>query len=249
MKRDCIIIDDEPLAIRLLQSHVAQVPELRLIGSFENPLEALAFLRQHPVELLFLDIQMPVITGIEFLKSVQPSSAVIFTTAYRDYAVESYELAAVDYLLKPITFSRFYQAVNKFLGDSPVHHHQGSRSGKTRGSANSIPNDQGDQSSPTRFFNVNKKQVKVTLAAITYIESLKDYICIRTHEQELITKERISDIVTELPKSFLRVHRSFIVNLDQVTAFTAHYLEIGDIEIPIGVSFKQLVLQRLTSDT
>lgn len=231
----CIIVDDEPLAIRLLKVHLERVMELKLAQSFENPLEALSYLRNKPVDLVFLDIQMPVLTGMEFARSLQVMPSVIFTTAYRDYAVESYELQVVDYLVKPITFPRFYQAVDKFL-------QQSSPNPSVAAAPPPIPTEAGPQ---FRYFNVNKRHVKVAIADITHIESQKDYIKIFTHTQQLQTKERISDFIDTLPDFFLRVHRSFIVNLTQVTAFTAHDIEINGQEIPIGISYKRSVLERL----
>ena len=230
----CIIIDDEPLAIRLLRAHVAQVPQLELLDTFENPVEALAFIRSKPVDLLFLDIQMPVITGLEFVRTLPPATKVIFSTAYREFAVESYELDVVDYLVKPITFARFYQAVNKVL---------------------LLPTATAPASAPEkaavltteayRYFNVNKKHVKIRYDDIAYVESLKDYIRIHTNDKEIVTREKISDLAEELPGHFLRTHRSFLVNSLKVTAFTAHDVEIGEIVIPIGVSYKMAVMEAL----
>lgn len=230
----CIIVDDEPLAIRLLRAHVAQVPQLELLDTFENPVEALAFIRSKPVNLLFLDIQMPIITGMEFAQTLPAGTKVIFTTAYRDFAVESYELNVVDYLIKPITFARFYQAVDKVLL-LPTSTAPAPAPEKT--------------TTPTtaayRYFNVNKKHVKIYYDDINYVESLKDYIRIHASNQEIVTREKISDLAKELPGYFLRTHRSFLVNSRKVTAFTAHDIEISEIVIPIGVSYKMAVMEAL----
>ncbi|MEM1358482.1 MAG: response regulator transcription factor [Bacteroidota bacterium] len=242
MMASCIIIDDEPLAIRLVAAHVERIPELTLKGSFQNPVKALAYLRENPIDLLFLDIQMPALTGMEFARTLRPAPGIIFTTAYRDYAVESYELEVIDYLVKPITFPRLYQAVNKFLltktDSAPAH------------SANSIATAASQKSvqgttEEFRYFNVNKKYVKVCLQDITYVESLKDYVRIHTTTQRLVTKEKIGDFATTLPEYFLRTHRSFLVNTRHITAFTAHDVEISEIEIPIGISYKMQVMERL----
>ncbi|MEM7575577.1 MAG: response regulator transcription factor [Bacteroidota bacterium] len=233
----CIIIDDEPLAIRLLKTHAEQVPELEVVASFENPLEALSFLRKEQVDLIFLDIQMPMLTGLDFVRSLTSSPAIIFTTAYRDYAVESYELAVVDYLLKPITFTRFYRAVNKYLDGRMV----------ARTEPTNLLRTATDSAGNTyRFFNVNKKQIKVKLTDITYIESLKDYLRIRTIDGELVTKLKISELAEELPANFLRVHRSFLINLHHLSAYTAHNLEIGSTSIPIGASYKSEVIRHFS---
>lgn len=234
----CIIVDDEPLAIRLLTAHVQQVAGLDLVESFDNPLAALSYLRNHPVDLVFLDIQMPVFTGLEFARTLKPAPAIVFTTAYRDYAVESYELAVVDYLVKPIAFPRFYQAIDRFFALQQSNQSTGVEP------KNNVADVLTDQEQ-FRYFNVNKKHVKVYLKDITYIESLKDYIRIHTEAQSLTTREKISDFATTLPACFLRTHRSFIVNIQHITAYTAHDIEIGAQAVPIGVSYKLNVMDKL----
>lgn len=230
----CIIVDDEPLAIRLLKAHIKQIPQLELIESFEQPLMALQFLREHSVDLIFLDIQMPTLTGMDFARTLGGRTPVIFTTAYRDYAVESYELQVLDYLVKPITFPRFYQAVDNFLQSRPE------TSAPEKVANNNLPT-----AAAFRYFNVNKKHIKVALSDITYIESRKEYIIINTADQQLQTKEKISAFIKSLPQNFIRVHRSFIVNTDHITAFTNQDIEIKEKEIPIGLSYKMTVLKAL----
>ena len=241
----CIIIDDEPLAIRLLSAHVNQVPQLNLLNSFESPVKALAFLRETNVDLIFLDIQMPTMTGLEFARTIAPTTRVIFTTAYRDYAIESFEFNVVDYILKPITFARFYQAVDKFLRlqislapADPAEPAEVSAPKKTAAPSAS-------KAVGVRFINVNKKQVKLVIADILFVESVKDYINIHTEAKTITTREKISDFANSLPDRFLRVHRSFVVNLDKITAFTMHDIEIGDKEIPIGISYRSEVVKCL----
>jgi len=230
----CLIVDDEPLALLLLQTHISQIPQLEVVASCENPLEAFEILKKEPIDLLFLDIQMPVLTGLEFAKSLQHPPSIIFTTAYREYAVESYELNVVDYLLKPITFSRFFKAINKYLNSR----HQESTS--TVNQAAPI-----DDSPTFIYVNANRKHVKVLFQDILYVESLKDYVQIHTIDQRITTKDKISVFEQKLPSHFLRVHRSFIVNRHKVTAFTAHDIEIGKKEIPIGGSYKKEVFKVL----
>lgn len=229
----CIIVDDEPLAIQLLQEHIKQMPQLELVGSSQNPLEALQMIKGQDVDLLFLDIQMPLLTGIELVKTLQNPPGIIFTTAYRDFAVESYELNVVDYLMKPITFVRFFKAVQKFIDmqtpqikESPV----------------AIP---AEDEKRSIYVNVNKKFVKIIFTEIGYIESVKDYIHIHTQDETIITREKISDFEHKLPDHFMRIHRSFIVNRNMVTAFTAQDVEIGEKEIPIGASYKEKVMEQL----
>jgi len=224
----CLIIDDEPLAVDLIRSHIAQISRLELVSSFHNALEAFTFLKANSVDLIFLDIQMPVLTGIDFVKSLPSKPAIIFTTAYRDYAAESYELDVIDYLVKPITFIRFFKAVNKFM--------DGFNASKQH---SLIPTPvMGDHI----YVNANKKHIKV---AFNEIESLKDYLRIHTEEKSIITKDKISDFEKKLPSAFLRIHRSFIVNTAKITAFTAQDVEIGLKEIPIGRSYKEIVQDRL----
>lgn len=229
----CLIVDDEPLAIELIQDHIAKLPYLELAGSCQNALEAFEILKKEPIDLVFLDIQMPMITGMEFVRSLQNPPGIIFTTAYRQYAVESYELNVIDYLLKPITFARFLKAIDKYLGT-------------VKPSSAPVPQVAPETSPEDHLFvNANKKHVKVRFEEILYVESLKDYIRIHTEEQKITTKEKIGDFADKLPAHFLRIHRSFIVNRAKITAFTAHDVEIGEREIPIGGSYKQWVLEVL----
>lgn len=230
----CLVVDDEPLAMQLIVSHVSQIDCLEVKATAENAIEALRLLKQEEFDLIFLDIQMPVLTGIELIRTMKDSPAVIFTTAYRDFAVESYELDAVDYLLKPITFVRFIKAVDKFLALKDEH----PKSYETITAPLSGAKD-------NIYVNVNKKFVKVVYDDILYIESVKDYIHIHTSTGTVITKDTISDFEDKLPSNFIRIHRSFIVNSDRVSAFTSQDIEIGDKEIPIGKSYKDQVLARL----
>ncbi len=235
MKTRCLIVDDEPLAIQLLKAHVEQVSLLELTDTCDNALDAFEVLKSKPVDLLFLDIQMPMLTGVEFLKSLPNPPRVIFTTAYRDYAMEGYELNIVDYLLKPITFERFFKAINKYLeltrSTPPL----------PQPSELAIPK----QDEPHIYINVNKKHHKVLFKDILYIESLKDYLKLHLTEGSLVTKEKISEFMEKLPDGFLRIHRSYIVNQRHITAFTATDIEIGRMEIPIGGNYKMEVMDRL----
>lgn len=235
MTKTCIIIDDEPLAIELIKDHVSKFSNLEIIGTCQNAIEGLEMLKSNHVDLMFLDIQMPTLTGIEFLKSLSNPPKVIFTTAYREYALESYELEVVDYLLKPISFDRFFKAINKFLKtETPVQKSQ-PKTIEKEGTSNYI------------YVNVNKKHHRINYDDILYAESLKDYVRIHTTSTSITTKEKISDFESKLPSYFLRTHRSYIVNTQKISAYTMHDIEIGDIEIPIGISYKQQVLGELSS--
>lgn len=227
MNYKCVIVDDEELARELIATHLSHLKEFELIASCENALEARSVLQKEQVDLLFLDIEMPLLKGTDFFKSLSRKPKVIFTTAFRNYAVEGFELNAVDYLLKPILFDRFIVAIEKFLELSKINFTQFA-----------------DRKSHV-FIQSNKKNIKIQLDEVLYIESLKDYIQIHFPDDKLMIKYSISRFEEQLDRRFFRVHRSFIVNTDKVTAFTKNDIEIGQIEIPIGSSYKNLVLTRL----
>ena len=234
MKVRCLIVDDEPLAIRLIEKHIAQIESFEVIATCNTALKAFEILNTEKIDLLFLDIKMPSITGIDFLKSLRNPPKTILTTAYRNYALESYDLDVVDYLLKPITFDRFFKAVERYYRENPIN----SSVQKT-----STPINNSNSENTFIILKSGSKHHKIALNSILYIESLKDYIKVHTNENRIVSKYKISDIEKELvDKSFLRVHRSFIVNTTKVTAFTPHDVEIGAVEIPIGISYKGTVL-------
>jgi DNA-binding LytR/AlgR family response regulator len=227
----CIIVDDEPLAIEILESYVARVEELELTGTFRNAIAAFTFVQQNPVDLIFLDIEMPKLSGIEFLKTLKQRPKVIITTAYRDYAIEGFELEVVDYLLKPIPFERFLKSVGKVLS--------------SRTDINALPSPVAQDS--FTYFKVDKKMVKTKIADILYIESIKDYVKVRTTEKEIITQQKISYLDESLPRAhFLRIHRSFIVNTDHIDAYTATDVEISKFKVPIGRNYKNDVMKALS---
>lgn len=226
----CLIVDDEPLAAGLIKKHIEQIPQLECIGTCWNALEAFEFVKTEPVDLIFLDIQMPVLNGLEFIKSLPQRPGIILTTAYREYALDGFELDVTDYILKPITFERFFRAVNKFL------------SKEVKSTNESSPHKKEDDDDEFIYVNTNRKHVKVLFKEVLFIESLKDYIRIHTSEKSITTKEKISDFANTLPDHFLRVHRSFIVNTRKVSAYSAHEIEINEQEIPIGISYKKEVM-------
>lgn len=226
----CLIIDDEPLAIAVIKTHLAQLSEMELVASFANPVAALETIKSEKIDLIFLDIEMPVLSGIDFIKNISIVPKVIFTTAYRNYAIESYELDVVDYLLKPISFSRFIKAINKF---------------KTMVQLPIIAMNDVSKEVPLDdhiYVNANKKFIKLEFDDISYVESMKDYVKIHSSNKSVVTKEPISSFAAKLPAEFLRIHRSFIVNTKKVTAFTKVDVEINETEIPIGSSYKEAVM-------
>lgn len=229
MRYNCIVVDDEPHAVKILKSYIDSLNQLKIVGSCSNAFEAINVLTNEKVDLMFLDINMPKLLGTQLLKCLQYPPKVIFTTAHKDYAIEAFELDAIDYLLKPISFERFLKAVNKFCHTSSIE-------------VGPIDNGPG-----FLYFRADRKMVKVFLEDILYVESYKDYIVIHQKRNEIRVKLTISATEKMLPQNlFLRIHRSFIVSIGKVTAFTKYDVEIGKIELPIGRSFSK-VIKRLTN--
>lgn len=232
----CLITDDEPLALDVLENYISQLESLELTGRCNNALDALNFLQKNKVDLLFLDIQMPRLTGIDFLKTLRNPPKVIFTTAYRDYALEGFELNVLDYLLKPISFERFIIAVNKYHAFAPVNHLPAAIT-----PALSLITEE-----PFIYLKADKKMVKTFLKDILYIESLKDYVKVKTVEKDIITYQKISYLEEKLPdEKFIRIHRSYIIALDKIKSFNTSFIDIGNEEIPIGRLYKPEVMKSL----
>jgi len=232
-KTRCLIVDDEPLARQLLQGHVQQMDTLELVGECSNAIKASELLRTTEVDLLFLDIKMPQITGIDFLKMLRNPPSVIFTTAYREYALEGFELDVIDYLLKPVTFDRFFKGIEKYhLRMSP----------KETGSKILSP-----QEEAFIYIKTGGKYHKLDTNDILFIESIRDYIVVhRAGQEKLSAKYKIGDLEEDLKgKKFLRIHRSFIVNLKKISAFTLQEVELGAVQLPIGNSYKEYVFKVL----
>ncbi|SFA40918.1 two component transcriptional regulator, LytTR family [Pedobacter suwonensis] len=214
----CIVIDDEPLAVRLLENHISKIAELKLVATAANALEAYRILQTQEVDLLFLDIQMPDLNGIEFLRSLNKKPSVIFTTAYREFAIEGFELEAVDYLLKPITFERFFKSVDRVLRNVKKENEDDFLILKSEGFSR-----------------------KLLLKDILYFESIgNDIKAVLQNELFMVSKMSVSELAVHLqPKGFLRIHRSFIINQHQVTAISNQEVLIDKIAIPVGRSFRK----------
>lgn len=228
---NCIIVEDEPLAAEVLQDYISQVQFLTLKGICTDALFAMELLQKERIDLMFLDIHLPKLKGLDFLKTLARPPKVIITTAYHEYALKGYELNVLDYLLKPIEFSRFFQAVNKIKTGQEI--------------SGDLPEALKTEKE-FMYFNVGKKKVKILLRSILYIESLKEYIRVVTKEKSIITKFQLGQIEEILSKSnFLRIHRSFIVATDKIDAFTATDVEINNKLLPIGRSYKEVVLSAL----
>ena len=228
-KYKCLIVDDEELARRLIARHLSQLPDFEIVASCGSAIEANSILKKESIDLLFLDIEMPNLKGTDFLKTLVNKPKVIFTTAYRDYAIEGYELDIVDYLLKPIQFPRFYKAIEKFLDT------QGIMKSKKENALEQIH----------IFVQSNKKNIKVLLDDVLYIESIKSYVKIHTVNEKLLIMHSLSAFKDKLDSRFVRIHRSYIVNSTKVTAYTKQDIEIGRIELPIGDLYKKSTLLKL----
>jgi DNA-binding LytR/AlgR family response regulator len=220
----CIIVEDEPLAVKVLSDYISQVPFLQLQGSFKDAILATGYLRDNDTDLIFLDIHLPKLKGMAFLKTLTHAPAVIITTAYHQYAVEGFDLNVTDYLLKPFEFERFLVAVNK------------------------VKTAQADRHAPQEniakdfiFLNVQKKKVKILFSEIVYIESQREYIKIVTTRKEYISKMSTHEIEALLPaRLFRRIHRSFIVSISKIESYTAEMVEVNGVSIPIGREYKDV---------
>jgi two-component system LytT family response regulator len=220
----CLIVDDEPLARNLMTEYVRKVNYLTLVRACSSPLEALEVLRTTPVDLLFLDVQMPELTGLAFLKSLQRKPLVILTTAYSQYAIEGYELDVTDYLLKPITFERFLKAVDKV------------NARLAKGPESPLP----EPSDDYIFVKDGTKLVKIRWADILYVEGLKDYVTIHTPQQKVVSLQRLKVLEDQLPKQkFMRVHNSFIISLGAIRTIQKDKVQIGEAWIPIGDTYRK----------
>jgi len=251
---NCLAVDDEPPALSVLTQHIAAVPSLNLVGACSNAVEALTVIQSQNIDLLFLDIQMPQLLGTDLIRTLKNPPRVIFTTAYRKFAIEGFELNAVDYLLKPISFERFLTAVNRILENAPA---AGSPAPASRawtpllspGPASSpISPITSTEPTPLIYFRADRKMQKVLLADILYIESLKDYSRIVTRTKKIITKQGISFIEGQLPRNaFIRIHRSYIVAIDKIDSYTSDLIEIDHQELPIGRMYRHEVERTLRS--
>jgi DNA-binding LytR/AlgR family response regulator len=235
MKTKYLIVDDEPLARDLIRGHIEKLENFEIVAECNNAMKALSVLREKHVDLIFMDIQMPQITGIEFLKTLKHPPKVIITTAYRDYALEGFELDVVDYLLKPITFERFLKSVNKYYLMNLE---------AIQGNATSTAEKAHEES--FIYVKENKKVIKIYLSEIRYVEGLSEYVQIYTERRKIITKTSMALMEEKLPTgNFLRIHKSFIVPVSKIEAFTANTIEIHGKELPIGRNFKNAVLNSL----
>jgi DNA-binding LytR/AlgR family response regulator len=231
-KITCLVVDDEPPAVMVMEKYIAAVPLLHLAGQCNNAVDALALLRQDSIDLLFLDIQMPFILGTDFVRTLPKPPKVIFTTAYREFAVEGFELDAVDYLLKPISFERFLKAVNKIMKLQLI-------------AADNLLSDPAPKFDPDPTFillRADRRNLKVSFDDILFVESLKDYVKVVTKDKVIVSKLSISAIEEFLPSClFLRIHRSFIAAIGKIDSFKLELIQIGKYELPVSRSYRHEV--------
>jgi DNA-binding LytR/AlgR family response regulator len=232
----CIIVDDERIAREILEDHLQKIEAINIVESCKNAIDAFNIINSNKIDLIFLDINMPEISGLSFAGSINKDIKIIFTTAYREYAVDGFDLKAVDFLLKPISFERLLQAVNKFLDETiPV---------KSRKKEELVY-----EKSDFIFVRSDRKMIKINFSDVSYIESLGDYLKIHLSNKIIITRETITSIEAKLPKNeFLRIHRSFIVSINKIESFTNEFVEVNNKAIPISRSYKKDVLRRLENE-
>jgi DNA-binding LytR/AlgR family response regulator len=256
-KVTCLLVDDEPPALDILKKYVASVASLELAATCNNAVEALNILQTRSIDLLFLDIQMPQLLGTDLIRTLKKPPRVIFTTAHRKFAIEGYELDAVDYLLKPISFERFLKAVNKVLDSLSTARHQpaeGAASYAASFAAPAHPSPAPAEAPPPRpldpFLQLRseRKMVQVALDDILYVESIRDYIKVVTRSKTIISKQSISSLEEFLPReAFIRIHRSYIVSLSKIESYTHELVEIARQQLPISRMYRldvEKVLQR-----
>jgi len=247
-KLNCLIVDDEPLAQEVLVAHISKIPALNLVQQSSNAMEAFEALHKNAIDLVFLDINMPVVSGLSFLRSLKDPPAVILTTAYTEYALEGYELDVVDYLVKPVPFDRFYKAVKKAIqqlghnGRSVPHlAEEPAASGASRQQSGA----QGGSDKNYFFVKADGKLVKINYADIRYIEGMKDYLKIHTATQTIVTHHTMKAMEEQLPANrFMRVHKSYIIALNAIKAIDGNiiHLDMDKAEIPLGHSFREALL-------
>lgn len=240
-KIKCLIVDDEPPAREILKQHIAGVDALELAGTCANAVEAISFLKDHPIDLIFLDIQMPQLLGTSFIRTLKSAPKIIFTTAFRKYALEGFELDAVDYLLKPISFERFLKGINKVLQIS------------ASVDSSAVPIDKEyhkETANSFLYFRADRKMVKVFFNDILFIEALKDYIKIVTQSKTIVTKYVLTTLAELLPpEDFLRIHKSYIVAISKIESFNADIIQIAKHELPIGRLYKYDVIRLLNASS
>ena len=231
-KIKCLIVDDEPIAIQVIKNHLSHFAQFEVVSTASNALKAFEYLRNNSVDLMFLDIQMPQLSGIDFARSLSHPPKLILTTAYRQFAADAFEIDAIDYLLKPISLDRFVQAINRYLDRSAP--------------AEKPANTDLSFESASMFVKDGRKHIKLFFKDIRFLESQRDYVCIHTADRKVMTKMPLQDLEAQLPDGyFIRIHKSFVIAIKQISAYTAETVEIGGEELPIGRVYKKDFFERV----
>jgi len=233
MKTRCLIVDDEPLARELIRGHIQKLENFEIVAECDNAMKAMEALRKHTVDLMFLDIKMPQMTGIDFLKTLKKPPRVIITTAFSQYALEGFELDVVDYLMKPVTFERFFKSVNKFFQSGSAENVE-------------IEGSNGTHEGAFIYVKENKKVIKIFLKEIEFIEGLNEYIRIHTDNRRVVVKSSLQSIENKLPsEQFIRIHKSYIISIPRIRAFNATTIELENTKLRIGRNYKNQVFAAL----
>lgn len=233
MKTRCLIVDDEPLARELIRGHIQKLENFEIVAECDNAMKAMDALRKHSVDLMFLDIKMPQMTGIDFLKTLKRPPRVIITTAFSQYALDGFELDVVDYLMKPVTFERFFKSVNKFFQSGNAENVE-------------IEGENGTREGAFIYVKENKKVIKIYLKEIEFIEGLNEYIRIHTDNRRVVVKSSLQSIENKLPsEQFIRIHKSYIIAIQRIRAFNATTIELENTKLRIGRNYKNQVFAAL----
>lgn len=234
----CLIVDDEPIAVRIIANHLAAFAGFEIVATCSNAMEAMDVLKEKQIDLLFCDIQMPQLTGVNFVRSLRNPPKVIFTTAYRNYAIEAFELNVIDYLLKPVSFERFSKAIHHFLELEALKN------------SSSEPSAQSKQNQREYIFlKADKKHYKLNLADVLYFESMGDYVIAFTRQKKIVTKERIGNLHGMLPgEGFLQIHRRYIVSIPKIESIGPGFVEVNGNKLPIGRLYKPEVARFLQNE-
>jgi len=224
---NCLIVDDEPVAQRIIANYLADLPDFEIEQTCLHAIEAMTVLESKKIDLMFLDIEMPKLKGLSFLKTLKDPPHVIITTAHREYALEGFELEVIDYLLKPISFERFIKAINRFK--------------KIQQSTLSSGINKTEKHTDIIYIKSNRKTIKLSQSDINYIESMNNYIIFHVNEQKYIVYSSMTDMLNQLNNSFIKIHKSYVVNKERVTAFTKEQVSIGQIDLPVGKAYKEIL--------
>jgi DNA-binding LytR/AlgR family response regulator len=238
MEINCIAIDDEPKALEIIEFHCSKIPFLNLISTFRDPLDAIGFLKSNEIHLIFLDINMPSVTGMQFLNLLKDKPMVIFVTAYSDYAIQSYEYDAIDYLLKPIAFDRFLKAGSKAFEKFQI---------DQKSEVVKIPAKSENSTGAFIYLKSGPKLHKIAISDILYLEKDGNYLIFHTPDKKILSRQNMKNIFHILPESkFLRIHRSFVISLEQIQTIESHQVTVGGFKIPIGSLYRDDLLNKIT---